>query len=412
MPLRECRQQPPSIHLAPSNLFTPAPNRHVHQAKPMQKHPSPVIPSRQEPESPETKPNAIPTEPILTSPLSLSALILAVLAVIAALYVGKEVVLPIAFAIVLKLLLQPLLDFLHGRLHLPMAVGALLIIVGLFGAIGTIVFTVSGPASGWIQKAPEVLPSLKDKLVVLRQPLDYMQQAFKQVEEVATPGGQDGTPTVAVKDQSAIARNLAAGTFLVLGRLFTTMVILFFLLAAGDRLLRGLIEVLPSFSDKRQAVDIANEIQRQIGGYLLTITVMNSLVGILTGLTMWYLGLGDPILWGAAAFLLNYVPILGPLTGIGVFLVAGILTLDWPWLALLPAGIYGLIHIAEGEIITPMLLSKRFTLNPVLVIVSLFFWHFVWGIAGALLAVPLLAIFKILCDRIKVLQPAGHIIGS
>ena len=247
---------------------------------------------------------------------------------------------------------------------------------------------------------------------MLRQPLDYMQQAFKQVEDVATPGGQDGTPTVAVKDQSAIARSLAAGTFIILGRLFTTMVILFFLLAAGDRLLRGLIEVLPTFSDKRQAVDIANEIQRQIGGYLLTITVMNSLVGTLTGLTMWYLGLGDPILWGAAAFLLNYVPILGPLTGIGVFLVAGILTLDWPLLALLPAGIYALIHIAEGEIITPMLLSKRFTLNPVLVILSLFFWHFVWGIAGALLAVPLLAMFKIICDRIKVLQPAGHIIGS
>ena len=190
------------------------------------------------------------------------------------------------------------------------------------------------------------------------------------------------------------------------------MVILFFLLAAGDRLLRGLIEVLPTFSDKRQAVDIASEIQRQIGGYLITITLMNSLVGTLTGLTMWSLGLGDPILWGSAAFLLNYVPILGPLTGIGVFLVAGILTLDWPLLALLPAGIYALIHIAEGEIITPMLLSKRFTLNPVLVILSLFFWHFVWGIAGALLAVPLLAMFKIICDRIKVLQPAGHIIGS
>lgn len=378
----------------------------------MPKHSSPVVSSCHEPESPETKTDAIPTEPILASPLSLSALVLAVLAVIAALHVGKEVVLPIAFAIVLKLLLQPLLDFLCRRLHLPTAVGALIIIVGLFGATGTIAFTVSGPASGWIQKAPEVLPSLKDKLVVLRQPLDYMQQAFKQVEDVATPGGQDGTPTVAVKDQSAVARNLAAGTFLVLGRLFTTMVILFFLLAAGDRLLRGLIEVLPTFSDKRQAVDIANEIQRQIGGYLLTITVMNSLVGTLTGLTMWYLGLGDPILWGAAAFLLNYVPILGPLTGIGVFLVAGILTLDWPLLALLPAGIYALIHIAEGEIITPMLLSKRFTLNPVLVIVSLFFWHFVWGIAGALLAVPLLAIFKIICDRIKVLQPAGHIIGS
>jgi predicted PurR-regulated permease PerM len=378
----------------------------------MPKHPSPAVSSRPEPTSPETKTDAVPTEPILASPLSLSALILAVLAVIAALYVGKEVVLPVAFAIVLKLLLQPLLDFLHCRLRLPTAVGALIIIVGLFGVTGTIAFTISGPASGWIQKAPEVLPSLKDKLVVLRQPLDYMQQAFKQVEEVATPGGQDGTPTVAVKDQSAIASKLAAGTFHFLGQLFTTLVILFFLLAAGDRLLRGLIEVLPTFSDKRQAVDIASEIQHQIGGYLLTITLMNSLVGIVTGLTMWSLGLGDPILWGSAAFLLNYVPILGPLTGIGVFLVAGILTLDWPWLALLPAGIYTIIHIAEGEIVTPMLLSRRFTLSPVLVIVSLFFWHFIWGVAGALLAVPLLAMFKIICDRIKVLQPAGHIIGS
>ena len=184
------------------------------------------------------------------------------------------------------------------------------------------------------------------------------------------------------------------------------------MLAAGDRLLRGLIEVLPTFSDKRQAADIAGEIQRQIGGYLFTITLMNSVVGIVTGVAMWGCGLGDPILWGSAAFLLNYVPILGPLAGVGMFLLAGIVTLEWPLTALLPAGIYLLIHIVEGEIITPLLLAKRFTLNPVLVIVSLFFWHSIWGVPGALLAVPLLAMSKITADRIKALQPAGHIIGA
>jgi predicted PurR-regulated permease PerM len=189
------------------------------------------------------------------------------------------------------------------------------------------------------------------------------------------------------------------------------MIVLFFLLAAGDRLLRGFIEVLPRFSDKRQAVDIASEIQRQIGGYLFTITVMNAAVGLVTGLAMWACGLGDPILWGSAAFLLNYVPILGPLAGVGMFSVAGLLTLEWPY-ALLPPAMYLLIHVAEGEIITPFLLAKRFTLNPVLVIVSLFFWHAVWGVPGALLAVPLLAMFKILCDRVEPLQPVGHIIGS
>jgi predicted PurR-regulated permease PerM len=355
-------------------------------------------------------PPPIPTKPTFNSPLSLGVLILAILAVVCALYFGKEVFLPIAFALVLKLLLQPVLDFLRCRMHIPTTVGALVLIVGLFGAIAATAFAISGPASGWIQKAPEVLPALKEKLVPLRQPIDYMQNAFKQLEEVATPTAPEGT--VEVKQPSAVAGKLAAGTVVILARLFTTMVILFFLLAAGDRLLRGLIEVLPTFSDKRQAADIANEIQRQIGGYLLTITLMNAAVGIVTGLAMWSIGLGDPILWGSAAFLLNYVPVLGPLTGIGLFLVAGIVTLEWPWYALMPAAIYTLIHIAEGETITPMILAKRFTLNPVLVIVSLFFWHFVWGIPGALLAVPLLAMFKIICDRVEVLKPAGHIIGS
>jgi predicted PurR-regulated permease PerM len=219
-------------------------------------------------------------------------------------------------------------------------------------------------------------------------------------------------PAVAVKDGSGVASALALGTVTVLTRFLATMVVLFFLLASEDRLLRGLIEVLPRFSDKRQAVAIATEIQHHIGGYLLTITVMNTLVGIAAGLAMWACGLGDPILWGATAFLLNYVPILGPLTGVGIFLIAGIITLDGPWIALLPAAIYLLIHVAEGETITPMLLASRFKLNPVLVIVSLFFWHAMWGIPGALLAVPLLAMLKILCDHVEALKPAAHIIGA
>jgi predicted PurR-regulated permease PerM len=355
----------------------------------------------------------IRTQPILGSPLSAGVLILAVLAVVGALYFGKEVVLPIALAIVLKLLLQPILNFLCDRLCFPTALAALILICGLFAGIAAVAFSVSGPASGWIEKVPQVLPTLKEKLVGLRKPIDYMQGAFKEIQDVAAPAPQgEKPPAVAVKEQSEVASKLAFGTLAVLSRLLATMVILFFLLAAGDRLLRGFIEVLPTFSDKRQAVDIASEIQHQIGGYLITISLMNMVVGVLAGLAMWGCGLGDPILWGSLAFLLNYIPILGPLTGIGIFLVAGIVTLDWPWPALLPAACYTMIHIAEGEVITPMLLAKRFTLNPVLVIISLFFWHFLWGIPGALLAVPLLAMFKIICDRIEPLKPVGRIIGA
>ena len=347
-----------------------------------------------------------------TSALTVGVVVLAGLASVGALYVGKELLIPITLALVLKLLLQPVMDFLSVRLRIPAALSAVMLIICIFGTSVVVAVSISGPASSWLQKAPQVLPTLKEKLVPLRQPIDYLQGAFKELEDAATSTKDANVPTVAVKDTAAVASKLTGITLMVLGRIFTTMIVLFFLLAAGERLLRGLIEVLPRLRDKRQAVDIAAETQRQIGGYLVTITVMNTLVGILTGLAMWACGLGDPILWGAAAFVLNYIPILGPATGVGLFFIAGIVALDWPWQALLPAVLYLLIHICEGEIITPMLLAKRFTLNPVLVIVSLFFWHTLWGVPGALLAVPLLAMFKILCDRVEALKPVGHIIGA
>ena len=344
---------------------------------------------------------------------SASILVLTVLAVVYTLHLGKEIILPIVLAIVLKLLLQPAMRLLHERICLPQALSAALLIVTLFGAIAAIAFTVSIPATGWLKKAPESLPLLQEKLTVLRQPLSFLQQSLKEVENVTAGTLQGGnTQTVTVKQSSGLGSYLATGTAATLSRFFTTMIMLFFLLASGDRLLRGLIEVLPHFSDKRQAVEIATAIQQNITGYLLTITIMNTLVGIATGLAMWACGLGTPLLWGAVAFLLNYIPILGPMTGVLVFFVAGVLSLSWPWLALLPATIYLLIHIAEGETITPMLLAKRSTLNPVLVIVSLFFWHTIWGIPGALVAVPLLAMFKIVCDHVQSLKPVGHIIGA
>jgi predicted PurR-regulated permease PerM len=344
---------------------------------------------------------------------SIGILILTILAVAFTLYFAREVILPIVLAVLLKLLLEPAMRLLHQRLRLPQALAAVLLILVVFGAIAGVAFSVSIPASGWIQKAPESLPLLQEKLSVLRQPLDFLQHGLKELENVtASPGQNSNAQTVTVASGSSIGGYLATGTANILSRFFTTIIVLFFLLASGDRLLRGFVEVLPRFSDKRQAVEIATEIQENITGYLLTITMMNALVGVATGIAMWACGLGTPLLWGATAFFLNYIPILGPMAGVVIFFVAGVLSLGWPWYALIPAGIYLLIHIIEGETVTPMLLAKRFTLNPVLVIVSLFFWHFLWGIPGALLAVPLLAMMKILCDRIEPLKPVGHIIGA
>jgi len=135
---------------------------------------------------------------------------------------------------------------------------------------------------------------------------------------------------------------------------------------------------------------------------------MNAVVGIATALVMWCTGVGDPVLWGTVAFLLNYVPILGPSLGVIIFLLAGLLTIDRPLEAFLPAGLYLGIHLVEGETITPLLLARRFTLNPVVVILALVFWFWMWGIPGAILSVPMLAVTKIVCDRVRPLAALGH----
>ena len=140
--------------------------------------------------------------------------------------------------------------------------------------------------------------------------------------------------------------------------------------------------------------------------------MMNALVGLLNGVAVWLLGMPDPLLFGTLAFLLNYVPVLGPVTGMVIFFFVGIFTFPSFWQAFIPAAIYLGIHILEGETITPMLLARRFTLNPVMVISSLMFWDWLWGIPGALLSTPLLAVMKIVCDHIEVMTPLGHLLGA
>ena len=213
----------------------------------------------------------------------------------------------------------------------PGALSALLLIIAVFGAIAAVGFTISVPASGWIQKAPESLPLLKEKLAIFRQPLDYLQNGLKELENLTGPtaGAESSGQTVTVKQGSGLTGSLATGTAMTLSRSFTTMIILFFLLASGDRLLRGFVEVSPRFKDKRTAVEIASEIEENISRYLLTITMMNAFVGVATGIAMKLCGLGDPILWGVMAFLLNYIPILRPMTGVVIFFLVGTVTFDW-----------------------------------------------------------------------------------
>ena len=332
------------------------------------------------------------------------------LALLAASYAAAEIVLPILLAFVLNLVFRPVLRLLL-RARLPQPLAALILVLLLVALFVAAAVLLSGPISSWIGRIPETLPRIEQRLSFLSRPIRSLQGALDHIESLAGGGaaaGRHAAPQAAGQGTAAVQKVLAQ-VWTVAGAGFTTLVALFFILISGETFLRRLVEIVPRFQDKRQLVDIAQEIEADLSVYLGTITMMNAAVGIATGAVAEFCGLGDPLLWGTLAFLLNYVPILGPTTGVILFFIAGIVTLDPLWLAFVPAGLYLLIHVAEGETITPMLLAHRFTVNPVMI--GVFFWYWIWGVVGAILATPMLAITKIICDRIEPLRPVGHFIG-
>ncbi len=345
--------------------------------------------------------------PLPSEPSAIFLAGLFALASLAAAYVARDIAIPLVFAITLELMLRPVMRVLE-RLRLPRIATALVIIFILLGIIVVLGAAVAGPAGSWVAKLPQGVPKLEQRLSFLREPFDMALGFFQRLEGSAGGGGPQQNPIgLAAGEVLGIVFTGARG---FVSELFTSLLFLYFLLLAGDTFLRRFVEILPHFSAKRQAVDISLQIEDDISAYLLTIAIMNGLVGLATAATMLWTGVGDPLLWGIVAFLLNFAPIIGPGVGIFVFLLAGLLTIADPWRALAPAGIYICIHLVEGETLTPMLLARRFTVNPLLVILSLVFWYWMWGIPGAILSTPMLAMLKIVCDRIRPLAALGHLL--
>ena len=331
------------------------------------------------------------------------------LLLIYSLYFARDMAIPVVFAVILHFALEPVMRTLV-RLHIPRVIAGLLVILAFLACVAGFAMTLSAPAADWIAKAPQSLSRIEDRLYFLKEQIGRVQDTLHQVEKIAAGTGRE-TAVVAVEGPG-LSSSLFTGTRSILTELGTITVLLFFFLVSGDMMLRRFVEILPRLADKKQAVEITREIESQVSAYLGTIGLINAAVGVATGVAAYLCGLPDPVLWGTVAFALNFIPILGPLTGVTLLFLVGLMTFDGVGHALLPAGIYLLIHLIEGEALTPMLLARRFVLNPVLVMVSLVFWYWMWGIAGALLAVPMLAILKIVCDRVRPLMALGHFLGG
>jgi len=323
---------------------------------------------------------------------------LLIIALLTVCYFAADIILPIVLAFMLNLLFQPGMR-LFEKLHMPRIIAAFVLLLSSFSVIVAFGAALSGPAASWTQKLPDGFARLQERLHFLNEPISTLQTFLRQFDALNNASGSAGP---------SFTETLLKGTQHFASGFFETLLILFFLLVSGDTFLRRAVEITPSFKNKRRVVELSQQVEKNISIYLLTITLMNAAVGVATALAMWACGLGDPLLWGGVAFCLNYVQIIGPFVGVGLFFFAGLLAIESFWLALLPAGLYLLIHLIEGEAVTPMLLARRFTLNPVLVVISLVFWFWMWGVPGAVLAVPMLAILKIICDGLKPLNAIGH----
>jgi predicted PurR-regulated permease PerM len=189
-------------------------------------------------------------------------------------------------------------------------------------------------------------------------------------------------------------------------------VLAFFLLSFSDTLLKQAVESRPSFGEKRSVVSLLHNVENGISRYLATITLINIGLGVVTAITLWLLQIPNPVLWGVLAATLNYVPHVGALGCMCVLFVVGAAAHESLWYGAVVAGAFALLTAAESYFVTPLVLSKSLELSPLAVIVSVLFWGWLWGIAGGLMAAPILAIAKICCDQFQVLRPVGLVLSG
>ncbi len=329
---------------------------------------------------------------------------------VAFLYFSRVFFLPVVLALMVSFLLKPVVRWLE-RIRIPPPLGAAIVVLLALLAIGNGFSHIVKPATELVAQAPENIRKVERKIREWMPSAARFRSAASEADGLAKTSAAEQATKVEIK-RSSMSDLLLSYTTSFLGGTIETIVLLYFFLASGDLFLQKLVKVLPTLHDKKQAVEIAHEVQESISTFMLTVTVINAGLGICVALGLYFLGMPNPALWGVVAGLMNFVPYFGPIAGVGLLGLAGLI--NYPSVAegLVPPAIYLGLHAVEANFITPMILGRRLTLNPVVIFVSLMFWMWLWGIPGAVLAVPLLMMMKIFCDHFKPLASIGEFLSG
>ena len=341
---------------------------------------------------------------------AVSIVMLATLAGIGALYVGRTLFIPLALALLLNTLLRPVIRALE-RLRVSTVVGATLVSLGLLGILVAGGGALVNPVRTWVSQLPANFEAAGRKLAPARQSLEQVSQATHALSESS---GAPGAPPAAPAQPAVppfLVQIFGTTAALVAG-LTEVLLLLYLLLASGDLFLRKLVEVLPLFRDKRMAVTVTEQVQQAVTQYIVATLMINVGQGVVVGLALWGLGMPYPWLWGGLTVLLEFIPYLGA-TGMLILLTATAFSqFDTLGRILLIPGTYLIIAALQNNLVSPLVYGQRLKLNPVAVLVGVLFWWLLWGVAGAFLAVPFFATLKILADHVDSLTPIATFLGE
>jgi predicted PurR-regulated permease PerM len=349
----------------------------------------------------ETEPTAPPSRPRSSN----AAIVLAALAVGYTLYLAQDLLLPVLLAMFFALVGNPIIRLLR-RLWVPRFVSALLVLgLGMFGTY-MLARELVQPAGEWVREVPKDLRGLAPKLRSFTKPVTEANRAAENIARAA--GGESSTrPVQVVKTEVNDPYKVLTSTPRAIASVLAVVLLTFFYMVYGGDLQRNAIALLPGRQQKKLTVEILQAIETEISRYVLTISIINVIVGFaFAGLLHFVLGIpaDEALLWGTMAGLLNFAPYVGPLIGMVIMLLMGFVTYDETLTSLAPAAIYLGLHTLEGQFFTPIVLGRRMALSPLVLILSLMLFGWLWGIIGLLLAVPLLVCVKLVLARIDGLE--------
>jgi predicted PurR-regulated permease PerM len=327
-----------------------------------------------------------------------------------ALYFARAFFMPVILAFLLALTLTPIVRLLRKR-GIPEVVSATMLVllsVCVFASAG---YLLSAPVVDLLNNASSIGQQLTDRLAQLRRPLEKIMQVSHQIEQLTETTQEAGIQKVATAQTgmlSAAAGNIVSGA--------TSLTIIFvlslFLLASGTMFYEKIIQSFANLSEKKRALRVVYDVEREISRYLLTVTIINTGLGTVIGLGLWGLGMPNPLVWGTAAALLNFLPYVGALMTLILVAVIALISFDTVSYALMAPAFVFLCDVIEGQFVTPMVVGRRLEINAVAIFIAIAFWSWLWGFVGALMAVPLLVVVKVFCDHFEGLSHVGNFLAA